>query len=279
MRERPPGKCCKVITTCFIGREIREATTFCGSPPGPFDHSQNFPTPESVIELLAYIVQLERTVDPGVECDTVIVNNDVGFEPGARFLAEIDGARTFAGRLRVLTSGNYGRSFGGRHHAYERFRSEYDHWLFTEDDILILGDRYFKVCLETYYRRADTGFVAIQGLSDDESLHAHGGVGALHVGVLHQLHARLGKLPHCGADCSQDYQDIVTFGEVAFSSEIINLGYRIVPVKSPTRLYAYAYDHMRGIEVPDLSPASRLWWKARRVGRRLVSGSRHTSVS
>lgn len=273
MRDGSPGKCCKVITTCFVGREIREVTTFCGSPPGPFDHSQNFPTPESVVDLMAYVVELERKVDPGVECDTIIVNNDVGWTRGQRFLSEIDGSRTFAGRVRVLTSGNFGRSFGGRHHAYERFRSEYDHWLFTEDDILILGDKYFKVCLDTYYRRADTGFVAIQGLSDDASLHAHGGVGALHVSVLQQLHAKLGKLPHCAADQSQDYNDILAFGEVAFSTEIIDLGYRIVPVKSPTRLYAYAYDHMRGIEAPDLGLARKLLWRARRAGRKLISGS------
>lgn len=269
MRGVPAGKCCKVITTCFVGREIREATTFCGSPPGPFDHAQNFPTPASVIDLLAYTLEFERKVDPGVDCDTIIVNNDVGWAPGQEFLRSVDGTRTRRGRVRVLTAPNYGRSFGGRHQAYEHFRSEYDHWLFTEDDILILGDQYFRVCLDAYYRRRGTGFVAIQGISSDGGLHAHGGVGALHVRVLDQLHHKLGRLPHCGPGESQDYDSILAYGEVAFSTEILVLGYRIATVDPPTRLYAFAYDHMRGIEVPSHGRLRTLLWRARRSAQDL----------
>ena len=56
---------CKVITTCFVGRAVRQETAIDGYPPGLFEHSQNFPTPEKVLDLVAYIYELERKVDPG----------------------------------------------------------------------------------------------------------------------------------------------------------------------------------------------------------------------
>ena len=156
---------CKVVTTCFVEREIRENTTIAGDPPGWFDHSQRFPDPESVLELCALICQLERRVDPGVECDTIIVNNDVGWERGNSFLRSIHDTATFAGHFKVIHRENYGRSFGGYNRAYEVFRREYEYWTFTEDDILLVGDKYFKTCIEMFQRQDRTGFVAIQGVS------------------------------------------------------------------------------------------------------------------
>jgi hypothetical protein len=65
---------CKVITTCVAGRTVREETALCGDPPRPFLHAQNFTDPESLLEVIAAIYELERTVDPGLACDTIIVN-------------------------------------------------------------------------------------------------------------------------------------------------------------------------------------------------------------
>jgi hypothetical protein len=260
---------CKVIATCFAGgREIREETTILGDPPGPFEHSQNFSTPEKVLELVAYNYELERKVDPGVESDTIIVNNDVGWEKGNKYLESIRNTKIFSGQLVVINRENYGRSFGGYNRAYEIFRRQYEYWTFTEDDIMVIGDKYFKICIETFNRKQKTGFVAIQGLSHSIGLHAHGGVGTTRVDVLDTVYSKFGKLPHCERNQSQAYDDIILHGEVAFTNSIMNFGYELVNVKTARSLYSYAYDHMRGITPYD--PRRSVSVRIRAVIKRLT---------
>jgi len=248
---------CKVITTCFIGRTVRKNTTIGGDPPGPFNHAQNFPTPEAVLELVALIYDLECKVDPGVESDTIIVNNDVGWEKGNRFLESLHNSKTYSGQLKVVNRENFGRSFGGYNSAYEIFKSQYEYWTFTEDDILVIGDGYFRTCIELFESEAKIGFVAIQGISKEFKLHAHGGVGMTHIRVLDAVYKTLGKLPHRERHQSQAYDDIIVDGEIAFTNSISKLGLDLAEVQSKIPLYAYAYDYMRGIGylLPDTEQA------------------------
>lgn len=236
---------CKVITTCFAGREVRKETSLGGDPLGPFIHAQVFPDPESVIELVALVHEFEQKVDPGIECDTILVNNDTGWEKGNRYLATLDGTKTFAGVLKVLTRENYGTSLGGYNHAYENFRDAYDYWTFTEDDILISGDKWLVRCIETFEREPDTGFVAIQGLSKELALHAHGGVGMTHVRVLNEVRKVWGSLPHRERHETQTNLDHIVFGEVLFTNIIRRMGRKLVTVDADPPLHTFAYDYMR----------------------------------
>ena len=220
-------------------------------------HAQNFPDPESVLELVALIHEFERKVDPGIECDTIIVNNDVGWKKGNRYLASLDGTKTLAGVLKVITKDNFGNSLGGYNFAYERFRHQYVYWTFTEDDILISGDQWLAQCIETFEQHDDTGFVAIQGLSKQFALHAHGGVGTTHVSVLDAVHKVWGSLPHRQQHESQTDLDQSIFGEVLFTNVINRMGRRLVTVKSDPPLYTFAYEHMvraRGLRVKTYRP-------------------------
>jgi hypothetical protein len=216
-----------------------------GIPLGPFIHAQNFPDPESVIELVALNSEFERTVDPGVACDTIIVNNDTGWEKGNKYLASLHGTKTFSGEIKVVTRENYGVSLGGYNHAYELFRSHYDYWTFTEDDILINGHRWFARCIEMFERTADAGFVAIQGLSSEFALHAHAGVGTTHVSVLDAVRKVWGSLPHRQKHETQTDLDQIIFGEVLFTNIISRMGRGLLTVESDPPLYTFAYDYMR----------------------------------
>jgi hypothetical protein len=239
------AKHCKVITTCFIGRQIRERTTLCGDPPGPFMHAQMFPDAQSVLDLLEVVHEFELKVDPGIECDTIIVNNDVGWEPGNRYLASLDGTKTFSGTLHVITRGNFGASLGGYDFAYQRFRDRYEYWTFTEDDILVSGDQYLTRCIQMFERAPNMGFVALQGLSNDPALHAHGAVGTSRRDILDAVNRLWGYLPHRREGESQDDLDNVYLGEVLFTNLISRLGYQVVTVQSDTPLYTFAFDYMR----------------------------------
>jgi len=265
------AKHCKVITTCFAGRSVRQVTTLCGDPPGPFLHAQVFPDAEAVLRLVRLLHELERQVDPGVPCDTLVVNNDAGWEKGNRFLREIDGTRTRTGVLRVLTRKNYGSSLGGYDHAFRHFRDRYEYWTFTEDDILLTGEGYFARCVEAFEREAGTGFVAIQGLSRAPLLHAHGGVGTTHRDILDGVVALWGHLPHRRAHESQEDDDHAVLGEVLFTNLIERLGFRLRTLDAPP-VHAFAYEYMRmhGLLPPAAPLLPRLLRRAVRITNRLA---------
>ena len=248
---------CKVIATCFAGREVRLHNAICGTPPGVFVHAQNFADAESVLELIATVRELEVRVDPGSECDTIIVNNDVGWERGNRYLDSLNGTKTFAGTFKVLHRENFGSSLGAYNHAYSTFGRRYDYWTFTEDDILLNGHRWLGICLETFARHDNAGFVAIQGFSDDWAKHAHGGVGLTHINILDAVRGAWGALPHRLRHESQNDDDHIVFGEVLFTNLINRLGFDLVIVESDIRLYEFAYDYMmrnRGLCVRTYRP-------------------------
>lgn len=248
---------CKVIATCFTGRELRPEHDTCGSPPGVFLHAQVFPDADSVLELVRLNHEIEGTVDPGAACDTIIVNNDVGWQEGNRYLDSIDGTRTHSGVLRVVHRENFGTSLGAYNHAYQLFKQDYDYWTFTEDDILVNGHHWLRQCLDSFSRNADTGFVAIQGLSSDWALHAHGGVGTTHVNVLGEVERTWGALPHRQQEESQTDTDHTVFGEVLFTNLISRMGRRLVTVDAKKPLYTFAYDYLmqrRGLQVKHRRP-------------------------
>jgi hypothetical protein len=270
---------CKVIATCFAGKSLREKTEIVGNPPLMVDHSQNFPSKESVLDLVKLNVEQERTVDPGVPCDTIIINNDTGWEKGNKYLDSINNTAAHSGIIKVLHGANWGRSFGAYNEAYQNFKNEYEYWIFTEDDILVNGHNYYKIAIENFNKRENIGFVAIQGVSthglDGESgehaKHAHGGCGITHVKILNELNKKLGKLPHCDKTESQSYEDCIIKGEIAFTNEIMKLGYELRTIENEYPLYWFAYDYMRGIRVnakPTLLPLIK-WWLKELVYHRL----------
>ena len=76
---------------------------------------------------------------------------------------------------------------------------------------------------------------------------------------------KLGKLPYCDKNMSQGYEECIRKGEIAFTNEILKLGYELRTMESDYPLYWFAYDYMRGIRV-DAKPALRPligWWISR----------------
>jgi len=257
-------KVAKVITTTFVPRTVREVTGLCGMPMGYFSHSQNFTTNESIIDLIKFTLETESLCKPGEVVDIIIVNNDSGWQEGIQFLNTIDGKSLGFGKIRVLNRQNIGRSFGGYNHAFKMLRSEYDYFIFTEDDILVSRDGYASLGIQYFNQTKNCGFVAYQSISSigldyctEDALHAHGGVGISHVHVLDEVVRKYGALPHADKITSQEYVDILKMGEIPFTNKIHKLGYRLTSVPEDIKLYDFAYDMMRGIDIPRFPSASR----------------------
>jgi len=247
---------CKVITTCFQGRMERPNTTMIGEPSCMCNHSQNFPTEDSVLRLLKLILSEELSVDPGVtNMDTVIVNNNVNWSIGNDWLNSINGTKTHSGKIIILNRDNFGRSFGGYNEAFQKYKNDYDYWIFTEDDILINGKEYFSKSILEFESDKEIGFLALQGINNEglygksgpEVVHAHGGVGLSNTKVLNELTEKLGSLPFADESKSQEYYDIIELGEIAFTNQISRLGYKLEVLKKDYPLHWYAWDKIRGV--------------------------------
>ena len=250
------NKVCKIISTAFVPRVIRMNTQTIGSPLGLFSHAQNFPTPDSVIELLKFSLEVENQTDPGCGVDIIIVNNDVGYEKGNAFLNAIDGKCINSGVIKILHRENYGRSFGGYNDAFKVCRDQYEYFIFTEDDVLINGSGYAQKGINRISSNPKIGFLAYIGLNLEgfggghrgEMIHAHGGVGMAPKTSLNHIFEKFGFLPHVHKNQAQNYQNIVLNGEIAFTNIYATNGFLIADAED--KLYEFAYDKIRNINIP-----------------------------
>ena len=98
-------KIAKVIATCFVEREVRKSEAW-------YEHGQNLGSPESVLEMIKFIVKKEQEVDAGAPMDTIIVNNDSGYESGKNYLTEKTGAEVLVLTMQHLKNIRMSMSIG-----------------------------------------------------------------------------------------------------------------------------------------------------------------------
>ena len=194
--------------------------------------------------LLAYLLEQELSLDPGCPCDTILVHNrdpanllyqsDPWVRRSEALLASVHGQATPRGQIRLITRENIGISFGAYHHAFAVHRREYDYWMFTEDDQVLVRTGYFGQAIQQLQADPQVGFVAIVGCSRDRGFppHAHGGVGISSRPVLrHVMRANPckrhpeGHLPY---HWEKGYRKQELLGEVRFTHAIHLLGYSLV---------------------------------------------------
>lgn len=214
----------KVIATTFNDRTCRLPAR--GELAYP-NHYQDVDGAEDNLRRLKDIVAFEQEQTPGTFLDVVIVTSGKPFKEGDEYLKSIDGMELPYGKLRTLKRDtNIGWSFGAYDAAYKAFKDEYRYWIFTEDDILVGGENYYKNLIEKYNEKEGTGFVAlINVVNHTYGIHASGGVGITHTRILSELEKLCKGIPHAKTDVRQD---VIMEGEVAFTNNILALGYDLV---------------------------------------------------
>lgn len=215
-------KNCRVIGTGFTEREDRHR--FSERQYWWPAHIQFGVGPEGVLQMMKDTCSLEMDVDAGVELDTIIINSVTGFEEGNAFLRDMNNVKTKCGKFITLEKTNIGGQFGAYEFAYQTFKNDYDFWLFTEDDILITGYKYYLRLLEKLgIRRFQTAY-ALAGLVDN---HPHIPPHACSACLLVYKDI-LEKMKHLPFPSSNDLKLRIFEGEVAFSTKIYEAGYDIV---------------------------------------------------
>lgn len=250
-------KAAKVIATCFVPKIYVPKTYLVGDPLGYFGHSQNCNTPNDVIDLIKFNIELEKKCDPGTDRDLIIVNNNVNYEIGNKFLDKISNTQIGNGQIKCVTRENTGRSFGAFNEAFLRFKNDYDFFLFTEDDIIISKDNYLKIGIDIWNKNPNAGFVSYisttkvgkwhwkeLGLNKNLAFSCHGATGLSSSKILNKVVEKYGSLPfYQGSDRDKD----ITFGEVALPNSILRLGHDLIDIPKNMILAVPAYDLKRGI--------------------------------
>lgn len=184
------------------------------------DHNQDVHTWDEHEDMFKKIIEIEQTYDAGVPVDTLIVQN--GDCKG--FFDYLDNAPSKNGKFIVRSRPNIGGSFGAYSYGYENF--PYDTYLFTEDDLLVLGDNYYKKTLE---KMKDTGadFVALLGIHNTGRFpeHAHGGIGLAKREALDVI-AEDGELPYYKGEWLKPA--VITFGEIPFTNNFLKAGKKMI---------------------------------------------------
>ena len=251
-------KAAKVIATCFKPKEIVEKTRLTGDPLGYFYHSQNFTNADEIINLLKLNIDLENKFNPGYDRDLIIVNADTGSKIGNEFIKNINNTKIKRGKIISYTRENFGLSFGSYNDAFAKFQEQYDYFLFTEDDWIIINDNYLKVGIDIINKDSLVGMVAYVGvtkvhkskwkvlnLNEKTAFSCHGAIGLASSKILKKIYDKFGALPHY---YKSDYRKSVTFGEVMFPNSFIQIGYKLVDLPNNCIFGMPAYDYMRNIK-------------------------------
>jgi len=215
----------KVIVTTFANRK-KEVRTWPS-------HSQEGLDAEGILEMLKVIYQLEQSVDNGICVDTIIVNNDIGYTPGNKYLASINGTKTKNGEMVILTRENVGRAFGGYNYAFKQLREQYEYWIFLEDDQLLIEQHCIMGCIGQLNSEQLIAYVAVHGELGHRGRsteHVHGGAGCTSREYIDEIVAVHGCIPHYkGPEEETNVDHHVWAGEVPFTNTLVKLGLKLEP--------------------------------------------------
>ena len=223
IKKRINTRCCKVIAISFSpNRDVRNQAIFP-------NHNQHGGTQEDVRKMIEELYNMEMKEDAGLPMDTYFINSDVGYERGNKWLDEINGSQTKNGTLTVLHRKNIGGSFGAYDFAFRTLRDRYEYFLFTEDDLFIFGQNYYRKAVK-FFERYSLGFLAFIDIEWVRNIvHAHGGVGLTSRTILDRVFLKHGELPHFKGQWNDgvDKQQVIREGEIPFTNSIYQMGYEL----------------------------------------------------
>ena len=164
-------------------------------------------------------------IDGGMPFDTIVVCN--GREAYTHW-RPFNNMKTANGVLKIRHRPNNGGSFAGYNHAFRH--TDYDGFLFTEDDIIVCGDNYYQKLVDEFNSAPNLGYVCMIGESNREATrHCHGGVGFTTRERLNLNVDKNGDLPFPKSK-GWHQRRAVLYGEIPFTNGIRQKGYQLTCV-------------------------------------------------
>lgn len=199
-------KVCKVIVTALIDRK-----RMGGNYP---HHAQNHTIP-SIIKMLKDSIKLDKLYKPGVEMDTIIVNNIIDINNKKNDLIR----KLSDTNIKIIERPNNGGSFGAYLDIFQKYKTKYDYFIFTEDDIIVGGtENYVQQLIEDFHNN-NASFISLIGIENTNyPIHAHGGIGLTSTKILEQVFNNENPYSYEGFDRNKSIQH-----EIDFTNKICNI--------------------------------------------------------
>jgi RimJ/RimL family protein N-acetyltransferase len=203
--------------------------------------------------LLKFIWNREIELNQEYKYDTCFVINDLSnndkvtdrlyVDKCTEFINNIAEKETNSGKCFVEHRQNIGLSFGAYDYIFNKYKDNYDYFMFIEDDQVIIKENIFQICLNQLMNPLDIkniGFVATVGVNREWGPAAHGGCGVTSYQVLnHVSSTHFNPILNRGSLYFYDgsrksvqmiYEDLWN-GEVMFTKSINDLGYYLEDIK------------------------------------------------
>ena len=153
-------KCVKVLA-CYLGERR--------------DKNSN---PKDMLSFINSIIENEIHIENGYPTDVILAINNCGDPNLDGSLEKYNGQSTKNGKIIVFNRENYGASFGCYFDAFYRYKEDYTHWFFCEDDVLIYKENYMKSFVDFFEDNLETvSFVSLAPISTFIKRHSGGGCG------------------------------------------------------------------------------------------------------
>lgn len=201
--------------------------------------NNNLLTEQDCINFLKLQIDNEQNLNCGVPMDIIIVNNNTNHSDANAFIDSLDGQKTVNGKIRVFHRPNIGGSFGAFSYAYDMISSDYDFFLFNEDDIMITQPNYFKKAIELLENDSNIGFIAFSPISYHEPYHCGGGFGVTSKRILDLIKQRYGILPYYAENSYYAFEQ----SEIIFTNCIHSLGFKIANITEYSPLASNYLQH------------------------------------
>ena len=208
-------KACKVVTTFFGKRRSWPSNS------------------KQTREMFENMIEWEKSVDAGVNCDIIIVNHQLDEKEVdtqvTELLDSVNGIKTKNGTIITMNrpwDNGQGFGFKSRNYVWEKYQDDYRYWFFVEDDLNFLKPKYFKKCIDVLEKHPECAFVGTWlGISHRSKYpHCHGSIGCTHRRFLKEQFLLKGEIPY---PHSSNYRDAQMQGEVEGTSSFLEMGYHL----------------------------------------------------
>lgn len=191
------------------------------------NYNNNFSSYDQCKNFLNYSLnEIERHIDPGIDMDVLIVNNEDNNQDSKNFINSFNNKKIKKGKIFVTHRENVGGSFGAFAHGYSLFEDKYNYFLFNEDDIAIFAPHYMEEVDFIFKQQKDIGFISFSPISFCGRPHSGGGFGVAPNHILKNIvkDPSTNLLRYRNTTNYSDYEH----SELEFTNCIVRGNYKIV---------------------------------------------------
>lgn len=209
---------------------------------------------------LAYIKEHIKTLQEfkhNISKIIFVFNLDVGHMELYQMAKKIIPKKIQNSEVEIIARENYGMSYAAFNEVYEKYRTEFDYYIFNEDDYYFNDHNFDEYLVKKFNSYRNIGYLAAMAVNpawdyQHKLTHAGNSVGLTSSIILEKLYQKFGCLPHPKKQINSDdenYKLNEHEGQIAQTHEIFKMGYNIFDIRED-----YGCIHDMGLKLKKQQP-------------------------